>query len=129
MESLPSRIIYIMPTYSYRCNKCKKDFELFFYIKDYQNSPKCAFCQTSGAHRLFIEDAITLNNSVKKSDTELKTIGDLAKRNSDRMSEDQKISLYNKHNSYKEQKIVDRPLPKGMSYMKKPPKTQWTKGD
>jgi putative FmdB family regulatory protein len=118
-----------MPTYSYQCNKCKKDFELFFYIKDYQNSPRCIFCKATGTERLFTQDVVTINNSIKKSDSELKTIGDLAKRNSDRMSYDQKISLYNKHNSYKEQKISDKPLPKGMSYMKKPPKPQWTKGN
>ncbi|MFN9959492.1 MAG: hypothetical protein ACK55I_40905, partial [bacterium] len=63
--------------------------------------------------------------SVKKSDGELKTLGDLAKRNADRMSDDQKISLYQKHNSYKEEKLETKPLPSGMSYKKKPPKPLW----
>jgi hypothetical protein len=62
---------------------------------------------------------------VKKADSELKTIGDLANRNADRMSEDQKRSLYMKHNDYKEHKIETKPLPKGMSYKKKPPKPLW----
>jgi len=118
-----------MPTYSYRCKSCKKDFELFSNIKDYNENPDCILCHSNKTERLFIEDAITLNSSVKKSDNELKTIGDLAKRNSDRMSRDQKVELYQKHNSYKENKISNKPLPKGMKYMKKPPKPQWTNGE
>jgi len=49
----------------------------------------------------------------------------LALRNSERMSEDQKIALYQKHNSYKENKEESSSLPSGMSRIKKPPKTVW----
>ena len=113
-----------MPTYSYTCDKCNTDFELFFYIKDYQEQPKCVNCNSAKTHRLYINDISTQIASVKKSDTELKTIGDLANRNRDRLSEDEKAHLYKKHNDYKETP-PDKPLPKGMTRMKKGPKTIW----
>ena len=112
-----------MPTYSYRCDCCNTEFELFFYIKDYVENPKCIKCKKH-SHRLYVKDVITQNTSVKKSDSELKTIGDLANRNRDRMSDDQKAELHKQHNSYKEQ-VPDKPLPKGMTRMKKGKKTIW----
>lgn len=113
-----------MPTYSYHCDSCDKDFELFFYIKDYQEQPKCQFCQKKKTYRLYIQDAATLNASVRKADSELKTIGDLADRNRDRMSNDEKHHLYQKHNDYKETPS-EKALPSGMSRMKKGEKTIW----
>lgn len=113
-----------MPTYSYCCSKCDQNFELFFYIKDYIDSPSCINCKSSKTYRLYSKDILTQSTSVKKADSELKTIGDLAKRNTDKMSEDHKQSLYEKHNSYKyeeSQKI----LPQGMNRIKKPPKPKW----
>jgi putative FmdB family regulatory protein len=115
-----------MPTYSYSCDSCNYSFELFSTISNYNPQPKCSKCQKSKTHRRYIDDVSTLNTSIKKSDSELKTIGDLAKRNSDRMSEDQKIHLYQKHNSYKEEHST-KELPSGMSRIKKPPKPKWTK--
>lgn len=113
-----------MPTYSYHCEKCKSNFELFFYIKDYIEQPKCICCNSNKTHREYVADVLTQNTSVKKSDSELKTIGDLANRNRDKMTDDQKIALYEKHNSYKD-RTEDKPLPKGMSRMKKGTKTIW----
>ena len=124
MGRISARVVFIMPTYSYTCSKCKNDFELFFFIKDYQEHPKCCNCNSDKTHRLYMNDISTQIASVKKSDSELKTIGDLANRNRDRMSEDEKTSLHKKHNSYKETPS-DKPLPKGMSRMKKGPKTIW----
>jgi putative FmdB family regulatory protein len=117
-----------MPVYSYRCQKCKKDFELFFYIKDYTENPECSFCGSRLTTRKYIEDAATLISSVKKADSELKTIGDLANRNRDKMSEDEKNSLYTKHNSYKYEES-QKELPKGMTRIKpsqKRDKPKWT---
>jgi putative FmdB family regulatory protein len=108
-----------MPTYSYFCEHCSVSFELFFYIKDYIENPKCIKCKKHKAIRKFTEDALTQSSSVKKSDTELKTIGDLAQRNSERMSDDEKYSLYLKHNSYKDDDKISKELPKGMSRIKK----------
>ena len=59
-----------------------------------------------------------------KNDNELKTIGDLANRNRDRMTDDHKTSLEEKHNSYKESEST-KELPKGMSRIQKP-KTKYT---
>ena len=113
-----------MPTYSYGCDKCNNEFELFFYIKDYDPNPKCLVCKSAKTHRRYVLDVSTQNCSVKKSDSELKTIGDLANRNRDRMSTDQKNALYQKHNDYKE--VEDqKPLPKGMTRIKKGKKTIW----
>jgi putative FmdB family regulatory protein len=113
-----------MPTYSYICNSCFNDFELFFYIKDYKEHPKCTKCESRDTSREYTKDAITQSSSVKKSDSELKTIGDLARRNSDKMSNDQKISLHQKHNAYREDG-PQKELPRGMSRINKPPKVVW----
>lgn len=114
-----------MPNYSYSCDKCHKDFEIFSYIKDYNPQPKCILCNSKQTHRNYIADSLTQSCSIKKSDSELKTLGDLAMRNTERMSEDEKTSLYMKHNAYKYDKEETQPLPSGMSRMKKPPKTKW----
>lgn len=114
-----------MPTYTYECSKCKHIFELFFYIRDYKESPKCTKCKSKNTYRSYIKDVITQSSSVKKSDSELKTIGDLALRNTERISNDQKAHLHMKHNSYKETTEEAKPLPKGMSRVKKPSKIKW----
>jgi putative FmdB family regulatory protein len=113
-----------MPTYTYYCESCNKKFEMFFYINDYKPSPICSFCSSVKTCRSYQDDIGSIQGSIIKHDSELKTIGDLANRNRDRMSEDKKIALHNKHNSYRESS--NKPLPKGMDRIKKPPKTKWT---
>ena len=115
-----------MPAYSFVCEKCSESFEIICSIKDYKDSVNCIKCKTNKhVHRLYIEDLKTLNTSVKKSDNELKTIGDLANRNRDRMSNDEINSLSKKHNEYKEE-APKKELPTGMSRLKKQTKTKWT---
>lgn len=113
-----------MPTYSYSCNSCQTNFELFYYIKDYIEKPICITCGSKKTYRLYANDILTQSCSVRKNDYELKTLGDLAMRNSERMSEDEKIALYHKHNDYKFENN-EKPLPKGMSRIKKQPKVKW----
>lgn len=114
-----------MPTYSYKCNKCNAYFELFFSIRDYDPQPRCGCCSSKRTERNYQEDLLSINASVKKSDGELKTLGDLANRNRDRLSEDEKQSLNKKHNAYKEIEST-KELPSGMSRMKKPSqKIKW----
>ena len=112
-----------MPTYSYSCNKCNKDFELFLSIKDYTEQPRCVSCNSIKTYRRYMDDVATLNTSVKKADSELKTLGDIANRNRDRMSDDQKQALNEKHSAYRDNEIL-QDLPKGMSRMKKQNKTK-----
>jgi putative FmdB family regulatory protein len=107
-----------MPTYSYSCDKCNIDFEFFFYIKDYQDRPQCPSCKSKKTCRRYIDDVSTISASVKKADSELKTLGDIANRNRDRMSDDQKQALNEKHSAYRDNEIL-QDLPKGMSRMKK----------
>lgn len=113
-----------MPTYSYYCSKCKKGFELFCTIKDYKEIQPCPKCSSEETYRQYINDVLTQTSTVRKGDSELKTIGDLARRNSDKFSEDEKIHLYQKHNSYKYEDS-SKELPKGMTRIKKPPKYKW----
>lgn len=112
-----------MPTYSYCCESCSNRFELFFSIRDYKDIVKCDKCNKK-AIRDYQPDILSQSASVKKSDSELKTLGDLANRNRDRMSSDQINALHKKHNEYRETP-PDKPLPKGMSRMKKPNKIKW----
>ena len=116
-----------MPTYTFFCEACNKKYEVVCSIREYNDQIPCEYCGSNAAsHRLYVEDASTLSTSVKKMDSELKTVGDLAKRNTDRMSDDQKESLRIKHNSYKDNK-PDDPLPSGMSRINRPKtKTKWT---
>lgn len=114
-----------MPVYSYHCNKCQSNFELFFSYSNYIEKPKCINCTSSNTVRDIVSDVSTISGSVKKSDNELKTIGDLANRNRDKMSDDQKLDLYHKHNSYKEDTSLQKQLPSGMKRMKKGKKIKW----
>lgn len=114
-----------MPSYSYQCNSCNSKFELFFSIKDYQEKPVCESCNSSETSRLYVADVLSQVASVRKSDGELKTLGDLANRNRDRLSDDQKKHLQQKHNEYKEAPS-QKELPSGMTRLKKQPKTKWT---
>lgn len=125
MDLLYTEELITMPTYSYVCEKCSNKFELFFYMKDYDPNPKCESCGSKHTNRSYQDDVCT--GFVKKSDSELSTVGDLANRNRDRMSSDQKISLSEKHNKYKEEHS-NKELPSGMSRMQKPKqKMQWYK--
>lgn len=115
-----------MPTYTYLCDSCFHKFELFFSIRDYKEQPKCIHCKSKKTSRFYEVDMKTISGSVKKSDSELKTIGDIANRNRDKLSEDEKQHLDEKHNSYKDSELT-KELPKGMSRIKKPnKKIKWT---
>lgn len=114
-----------MPEYTYYCEQCEDKFSIIVSIAKYKEKVACEVCG-SLCDRSYIDDLSTLNSSVIKSDSELKTLGDLARRNSDKFSNDHKAHLYEKHNSYKED-VSQKPLPTGMSRLKKPPKTIWPK--
>jgi len=116
-----------MPVYSYLCNSCGNNFEIFCSFSQYEKNPppKCSSCSSKSTVRRYAEDVQTISSSIKKSDSELKTIGDIANRNRDRMSDDEKRAIYEKHNAYKEVESQNE-LPTGMTRMRKTNKVQWT---
>lgn len=115
-----------MPTYTFCCEKCKRKFEVFSTIQNYKDTQPCDKCGKL-ATRSYEDDLLSINTSIKLADSEIKTLDHLAKRNSEKFSEDEKHHLYVKHNSYKEGFDSTKPLPEGMNRIKKPKtKIQWT---
>ena len=115
-----------MPTYTYFCEACNKSFDLFATISNYKDKVKCDGCNKM-CGRDYQEDMLTLNSSVKKSDSELKTLGDLAQRNTERFSDDYKAELQRKHYDYRGKEDANTVLPDGMSRIERGPKTIWPK--
>ena len=113
-----------MPEYTYFCDKCKLNFSVVVSMKDYKDKIQCDSCSIL-CDRSYDVDLPTIHGSVRLSSSEIKTLGHLAQRNTETMSKDQRDGLYIKHNSYKEE-APDKPLPKGMTRLKKQPKIQWT---
>ena len=113
-----------MPEYTYYCHFCRENFERFYTLQDYTDTVKCSVCENVCSRNYSI-DMPTINQSVKLATSEIKTLGHLAQRNTETMSQDQKDDLYRKHNSYKED-ATEKPLPKGMNRLKKQNKVQWT---
>ena len=112
-----------MPEYTYHCNNCKLSFSIVCSISSYSDNVKCEKCGDSCGRDC--SDYSSLSTTVKLAHSEIKTVGHLAQRNTENMSQDQKAELHAKHNEYK----YDRPeqaLPKGMTRIKKPPKPKWT---
>jgi hypothetical protein len=116
-----------MPEYTFFCESCQQNYNIVCSIRDYNDKIPCTSCKSNKkSYRLYTEDVKTQSSSVKKSDGELKTVGDLAQRNTERMSDDHKEYLKQKHNSYKTNK-EDKPLPSGMKRVNKPStKQKWT---
>jgi putative FmdB family regulatory protein len=115
-----------MPTYTYYCEKCQSSFDLFANISDYKDKVKCPSCKVI-CSRDYQEDMLTLNSSVRKSDSELKTLGDLAQRNTERFSDDYKAELQRKHYDYRGKEDTNTVLPDGMSRIERGQKTIWPK--
>ncbi len=101
-----------MPEYSYICNKehrqwdkpigCGHRFSIITTVRNYTASPICPSCnQNDAIIRDYREDNV--NISIALSNDKL-TVGHLAKRNTDKLSNDEKVALYNKHNDYRFQK-------------------------
>ena len=110
-----------MPTYTYFCQTCQSHFEKFSYISDYQDKEICPECNTiRDVVRALNYDIGTLNGSVIASDNEI-TLGQLADRNTKRMSRDEKIDKYYEQNKYKyeDQGVSDNKLSKGMTRIRK----------
>jgi hypothetical protein len=68
-------------------------------MKDYKELVKCPKCKRNTLVRNLQADLP--NGSVVKGESEL-TVGELARRNSERFSEDYKEHLHNKNNAYRD---------------------------
>lgn len=113
-----------MPIYTFICEKCQHKFDIKCSIREYSDKQSCELCKSKKVYRSYKDDIGSVFGSVKKHDSELKTVGDLASRNSDRFSEDHKEFLRQKHTSH--QSKEDKPLPNGMQRMSKGKKIKWT---
>lgn len=115
--------VNLMPEYTYVCDACGLKTEVFFTIQDYQETIECS-CAAQ-MRRSYQDDLMGMTNSIVKADSELKTIGDLANRNRDKMSEDHKQALFKKHNAYRENP-PEMPLPKNTKRIQKTKGIKWT---
>lgn len=90
-----------MPSYSYICTnkKCKFKFSVFKHMSEYERQERCPKCSHEECCRDYQEDLPVA--SVKKGDNEI-TLGHLASRNTERMSDDQKEAIHVKNHAYME---------------------------
>lgn len=109
-----------MPQYTFDCNDCKNKFEITCWICEYDACIKlleCPKCNSRNVQRDYITDKTT--TSIILADDKLK-LGELAKRNTERMSDEEKAALNYKHNEY----LYNEPehdLPSGMKRTRKKP--------
>lgn len=90
-----------MAIYTFKCTnkKCKTVVESCQSIKDYQPLITCPTCKKDTLVRDYESDLPS--GSVKRGDHQI-TVGELAKRNTERFSEDYKEHLHNKNYAYRE---------------------------
>ena len=117
--------ISIMPEYTFICDDCGEIFSIVSSISEYTDKQLCTLCQSENTNSDYQHDLASMTGSVVKADSELKTIGDLANRNRDKMTEDHKQALFKKHNAYRENP-PEMPLPKNMKRIKKTKGIKWT---
>lgn len=105
-----------MPTYTFECtienDGCGYSWETFLLMSDYHpnNFPECPSCgQKEATRRNFEAD-------LPRAKVETLTVGALAEKNSDRLSQDEKDAIWHRDNAYKFQPT--KKLPKGMKYMR-----------
>lgn len=105
-----------MPTYQFICEKCNCSFNINCYICDYdavKSTLRCVSCKSNRIYRDYQKDNIM-------GHIEQKTIGSLADKNTDKMSEEQKLDLYLKHNDYLYNE-PEKELKPGMERIRKKP--------
>ena len=110
--------------YSFICRSCKKEFEEVLTRQQYENFQVVCSCGSDKVSRDYQTDLEGLVGSVKKSDSELRTIGDIAARNTERYSDDQKLEMRKQHFSYLEGEEPE--APKGATRVKKKEPVKWT---
>lgn len=99
-----------MATYTFECKHCQVDFEIVSSVGQYTGKGRCPTCKKVSKIRNLLCDLPV--SSIVKADSELKTIGDIAKRNTDKLSDDEKRHIIAKRDA---EKVQSAELPKGMS--------------
>lgn len=82
-----------MPQYTFLCPK-HKSFEIFRTFSEYQEKEKCPSCKHLCSRNY---QADQVNANIVVGDSDLKTIGHLANRNRDSLSNQAKMDLFIKH--------------------------------
>lgn len=107
-----------MPTYTYYCSKCDNRFEIFANIGNYKQCYECPKCNDiSDVTRALGYDISTVHREVIANDDNI-TLGQLADRNTKKMSRDEKINRYYEQNKYKWEGQESN-LPKGARKVRK----------
>lgn len=91
-----------MPFYNFQCEQCLHTFELFMGMSDYHIPDQCPKCNNQGAVKRIFDGCPSVSNG------EPKTLGALADKNADKLSEAEKMALNYKHTEY----LRNRPAPK-----------------
>lgn len=107
-----------MPTYTYFCDDCQQYFEKFALMCDYTDSETCPTCNSCrNVIRALGYDISTVHRTVVAGDNEI-NLGQLADRNTQRMSRDEKIDKFYEQNKYKYEG-PETDLPTGMTRVHK----------
>jgi hypothetical protein len=102
--------------YTFKCfedeDGCGHVFEVVMTPATYTADQQCPHCSSfSSVHRFYEVDEI--NSQVRLADSELKTVGHLAARNTEKFSEEQLAKINYEQNSYRFNR-EKKDLPRGM---------------
>jgi hypothetical protein len=114
-----------MPTYTYNCPEetggCGHQYEVFILMSEYnpQLPPVCPGCKT----RTHVRRNFKVDISSTSSHIQTQTLGSLAEKNTNSMSEDARLAQWRKDNAYKFDDPPNEPkmkLPRGAKRLLKP---------
>lgn len=108
-----------MPTYTFYCQECEKDFEIYFSLKDYCGKAHCPTCSVVSEQR-------NLQSDLPVGSVVARTLGTIAEKNTRELSKDKKDAMTAEFTAYLDDNQKN-PLPKGMKRIPKPDKApKWT---
>jgi hypothetical protein len=106
-----------MTIYSFKCFEdeggCGHEFEVNMSPYTYKSEQSCPLCRKkSCVHRNYIEDGVEAQ--VRLSDSEVKTVGHLAARNTEKMKDDELNNRETAQRPYLKERSQKGKLPSGM---------------